>query len=172
MATTRTANRPVVSWLFIASGVLFLLDILLAYVAPHLRGSWIAFLADLAFGAALLLLFLGRTASLILRGAYIVGAIGWILLAIGQLVDLGSAVSNVALVLVILGTLVAGIVGFMRHVWGRNADLAFLIVSILVALEFLDGLHPFLTSILRTIISIVFAVLLIVTGYFLLRRRR
>ncbi len=171
MATTRTANRPVVSWLFILAGALLLLDILLAYAA-HFRGGWIAFFADLAIAVALLLLFLGRTSSLVLRAAYVVGAVGWGVQAVSQLTNVGSTVARIGLILVILGTLVAGIVGFMRHVWGRNADLAFLIASILIAIEFLDGLTPFLPATLRTIISVVFAALLVVTGYFLLRRRK
>jgi hypothetical protein len=171
MATTRTANRPVVSWLFILAGALLLLDILLAYAA-HFRGGWIAVFADLAIAAALLLLFLGRTSSLVLRAAYVVGAVGWAIQAIGQVASVGTAVAYIGLILALLGTLIAGIIGFMRHVFGRNADLAFLIASILIAIEFLDGLAPFLPTTLRTIISAVFAALLVVTGYFLLRRRR
>lgn len=172
MATTRTANRPIVSWLFIVSGVVFLLGVLFSYVAKSASGTWVPFLAELALGIALLLLFLGKTASLVLRAAYIVAAIGWILLAISAIASLGSAVTTIAIYLALIGTLVAGVVGFMRHVWGRNSDLAFLIASILIALTLIDRLHGFLGGTLTTIITVLFAALLVVTGYFLLRRRR
>ena len=171
MATTRTtSNRSVLSWLFIVAGVLVLLNILFAHVAPKVSGAWWDFFAFVALAVAFLLLFLWRTVTL-LRVAFIVAAVGWAVHAISLVANLGSGIDKVALVLALVGGLVAGIIVFMRHVFTRNADLAFLIAMIVGAIYLLGLLVAFLSGTLATIVAILFAVLLVVSGFLIQRHR-
>jgi hypothetical protein len=171
MATPRaTSNRSLVSWLFIAAGVLLLLEILFSYIAPA-ADRWLLFFGYLALGVALLMLFLQKSKSLLLRYAYIVATVGWIVFAIANVVNLGAVVDTIVLVLALVGTLGAGILGYLGHVFTRYADLAFLIGSILAALELLDALFLFAPGIFEVITGGLFAVALIVTGVYSRRRR-
>jgi hypothetical protein len=173
MATTRTSGgRSLVGWFFLASGIVYLLGILFTHVAPALSSGWWNFFAFALLAVGLFLLFLWRT-DLLLRIAFIVAAIGWALLAIGSVASLGG-VSILAILLALIGTLVAGIMVFMRHLFTRNADLAFLLMAIfaaLVVLAFPPVSVAFLGGTLGLIIAIVFGILLIVSGVFIQRRR-
>jgi len=171
MATTRTTGgRSLVGWFFLASGVVYLLGILFAHIAPALASGWWNFFAFALLAVGLFLLFLWRT-STILRVAFIVGAVGWLLLAIGSVAALGTAVATIATLLALIGTLVAGILVFMRHLFTRNADLSFLLMAIFAALLLLALWVTFLGGTLGTIIAIVFGLLLIISGLMIQRRR-
>jgi len=169
--SSTTANRPVVAWLFILAGALFLLYLLIHLAVPHLVSTWFFFFADAALAIAFLFLFIGRSKSLILRAAWIVGAVGWAILAIENVAGLGSVVSILGIILALVGSLVAGILVFLRHVFNRRADLAFLLAMIFVALDLLQAWTGFLPGVIDLIVVIVYSVLLVVTGVVLQRRR-
>jgi hypothetical protein len=171
MANTRTSGgRSLVGWFFVAAGVVYLLGLLFAHIAPTLASGWWNFFAFAFLAVGLFLLFLWRTSTL-LRVALIVAAVGWALLAIGSVAALGSAVETIAVLLALIGTLVAAILVFARHLFGRSADLLFLLLGIFAALLLLATWVSFLTGTLVEIVAIVFGILLVVTGFFVQRRR-
>jgi hypothetical protein len=170
MATTRTSGgSSLVGWFFLASGIVYLLGLLFAHIAPAISSGWWDFFAFLLLAVGFFLLFLWRT-DLILRIAFIVAAIGWVLLAIGSVATL-SGIGTLAVILALVGTLVAGILVFVRHLFTRNADIVFLLMAIFAALLLLAAWVSFLTGTLGLIIAIIFGILLIVSGLFIQRRR-
>jgi hypothetical protein len=149
--------------------VLYLLNILLAHVAPKLSSPWWDFFAYGLLAVAFVLLFLWRV-STILRVAFIVAAVGWALIAIGEVASLGSAIATIATILALVGTLVAGILVMIRHTFSRLADIVFLITSILAALFLAQGwLH--LGGSALTVIEILFGIGLVISGFLIARRR-
>ncbi|MDQ1552303.1 MAG: hypothetical protein QOD50_1725 [Actinomycetota bacterium] len=170
MATTRTSGgSSLVGWFFLASGIVYLLGLLFNNVVKALTGGWWDFFAFALLAVGLFLLFLWRT-DLLLRIAFIVGAVGWALLAVGSVAALGG-VSTIAILLALIGTLVAGILVFIRHLFTRNADLVFLLMAIFAALLLLAAWVAFLGGTLGVIIAVIFGILLVVSGVFIQRRR-
>jgi hypothetical protein len=171
MATTRTTGgRSLVGWFVLAAGVVYLLGILFSHIAT--ASGWWNFFAFALLAVGLFLLFLWRTGTL-LRVAFIVGAVGWALLAINSVAGLGTAVATIATLLALIGTLVAGILVFVGHTFTRNADLTFLLMAIFAALVLLAlWVSVFaIGTTLGLIIAIIFGILLIVSGLFIQRRR-
>jgi hypothetical protein len=170
MATSRTSGgRSLVGWFVLAAGVLYLLGILFSFISAPASGWW-NFFAFALLAVGLVLLFLWRTSTL-LRVAFIVAAVGWALLAINSVAGLGAALVTIAILLALIGTLVAGILVFLRHTFTRNADLAFLLMAIFAALLLLSVWVSFLGGTLGLIIAIIFGILLIVSGLLIQRRR-
>jgi hypothetical protein len=171
MATTRkSAGSSLVGWFFLASGVVYLLGLLFNDVIKALTGPGWVFVAFALLAVGFFLLFLWRTGTL-LRVAFIVAAVGWALLAIGAVADLGSAVVTIGILLALIGTLVAGILVFGRHLFTRNADLVFLLMAIFAALLLLATWVTFLGGTVGLIIAVIFGALLVVSGLFIQRRR-
>jgi hypothetical protein len=170
MATSsnRTGRSPV-GWFLLAAGVLYLLNILLAHVAPKLSSPWWDFFAYALLAVAFVLLFLWRVSTL-LRVAFIVAAVGWALLAIGTFVSLGG-LATLAIILALVGTLVAGILVIIRHTFSRLADLVFLITAILAALLLGREWLTFIHGSAATVIGILFGIGLVVSGFLVARRR-
>ncbi len=170
MATSRTSSRrSFVGWLFLAAGIVYLLGLLFAHVVTALAGPWWDFFAFALLAVGFVLLFLWRV-GIVLRIAFIVAAVGWALLAIGSVASL-AGLATLAVVLAIIGTLVAGILVAVEHTFGRSADLAFLVMAIFAALLLLATWVAFLTGTLGLIVAIIFGILLIVSGLFVERRR-
>ena len=170
MATTRTSGgSSLVGWFILASGIVYLLGLLFNNVLHVLVGPWWDFFAFALLAVGLFLLFLWRT-DLLLRIAFVVAAVGWALLAIGSVTALGGLVT-LALILALVGTLVAGILAFMRHLFTRNADIVFLLMAIFAALVLLAAWVGFLGGTLGVIIAVIFGILLVVSGVFIQRRR-
>ena len=170
MATTRTSGgSSLVGWFFLASGIVYLLGLLFNNVVHVLVGPWWDFFAFALLAIGLFLLFLWRT-DLLLRIAFIVAAVGWALLAIGSVAALGGLVT-LAIILALIGTLVAGILVFLRHLFTRNADIVFLLMAIFAALVLLAAWVSFLGGTLGVIIAVIFGILLVVSGVFIQRRR-
>src|SRR5476651_814157 len=170
MATTRTSGgSSLVGWFFLASGIVYLLGLLFNSVIHELAGPWWVFFAFALLAVGFFLLFLWRT-DLLLRIAFIVAAVGWALLAIGSVAALGGLVT-LAIVLALIGTLVAGILVFIRHLFTRSADIAFLLMAIFAALVLLAAWVSFLGGTLGVIIAVIFGSLLVASGVFIQRRR-
>lgn len=173
MATSRTSGgSSLVGLFFLASGIVYLLGLLFNNIVHVLVGPWWDFFAFALLAIGFFLLFLWRTSTL-LRVAFIVAAIGWALLAIGTVAALGSTVTTIADLAALIGTLVAGILVFVRHLFTRNADIVFLLLAIFAALVLL-GVIPgitFLAGTIGLIFAIIFGILLVVAGYFIRRRR-
>lgn len=171
MAKTRTARFPLAAWLFVLAGVLILLELLLSHTGASGIDKWLLFIAYVALTVAFVVMFLWRSVDTLLRVAFIVAAVGFGLIALSLLANLGTVVVNVANVLVLAGFLVAGIMVFVRRVFGRLANIVFLILGIVVALIYLSALTGFITGTLLVILIVLFGAGLIVTGVLVTRRR-
>jgi hypothetical protein len=170
MATSRkSGGRSLVGWFILAAGVVYLLGILFSHISAPASGWW-NFFAFALLAVGFVLLFLWRTSTL-LRVAFIVAVVGWALLAINSVAGLGVALATIATLLALIGTLVAGILVFLRHTFTRNADIAFLLMAIFAALVLLAVWVVFLGGTLGLIIAIIFGILLIVSGLLIQRRR-
>jgi hypothetical protein len=172
MATTTTSSRPLVGILFIIAGALALLTLLLAYVAPGALPSWFPPLTSLALGVGLLLMGLSRSMNVLERVAFIVGAVGWILLALNGFTGGGlGGVITVALILALVGSLAAGILVWIHSTFTRRTNLWFLIAMIITAIFVLNQLLPFAAGIIATLLVLLFGASLVVAGFFILRRK-
>ena len=170
MATTRTSSRPLVGILFIIAGALTLLALLLVLVVPASVPSWLSLLTYLALGVGFLLMGLSKSMNVLERVAFIVGAVGWLLLALNGLVGLGSVVT-LALILALVGSLAAGILVWIHSTFTRRTNLWFLIAMIVTAVFVLNLLVPFATGALNTVLVLLFGAALVVAGFFILRRK-
>jgi hypothetical protein len=172
MATTRTSRgSSLVGWFFLAAGLVFLIGILVTHISATIPSTWFSFFSFALLAVGFLLLFLWRT-SILLRVAFIVAAVGWALLALDSVVALGSAVVTIGGVLALIGTLVSGILVFVRHLFKRNTNIVFLIMAIFGAIVLLTqlGWVASLGATLTAIIVVIFAVMLLVSGWFIQRR--
>ena len=169
MATTRTSNSRTVGWLFVASGVLYLLALLLGAVGHVGKlGTWLEFFAYALLAVAFVILFLWRSLDILLRVALIVAAVGWALVALNELPGV-NIIPFLGEILALAGTLVSGIVIFVRHIFTRRAAAAFLVLAIIAALDLLILLTGVL-GVLATILSILFGVILVVVGVLIARK--
>ncbi|HEX4444758.1 MAG TPA: hypothetical protein VHZ81_14410, partial [Galbitalea sp.] len=170
MTTTTPARRPVVGLLLAVAGVAALLAILFVFIAPSLGGAWLGIIADAALFLAFLFMAIGRGAGVFIRVLYAIGAVGWAILLIDSFVSLGT-VYTIGVVLAIVGTLLSGIVGIIRHVYSRSADLVYLLAAIVVSIILFNQLHGFLTGTLAIIVSVLYGLLLLVAGIFIALRK-
>jgi uncharacterized membrane protein HdeD (DUF308 family) len=172
MATTTTSSRPVVGILLIVAGALALLTLLLSYVAPGPALGWFGVLTSLALGVALLLMALSKSMNVLERVAFIVGAVGWLLLGLNGLTSGALAgIVTVALILALVGSLAAGILVWVHSTFTRRTNLWFLIAMIITAIFVLNQLLPFATGIIATLLVLLFGAALVVAGFFVLRRK-
>jgi len=174
MAKTRTSNtHPLAAWALIASGVLFLLGILFSHIGiSGTVGQIVLFLAYALLAVAFVVLFLWRSIDILLRVAFIVGAVGWALLALSIIATVGGGLILIAAILALVGTLVAGVIVFARNIFSRSSSIAFLVLAIIAAILLLPSVFTFaLDTTLAIIIDIVFGAMLIVAGFFMYRRR-
>jgi hypothetical protein len=169
----RRTDRPLLGWLIVVAGVLFAIVLLLALGLSTTSDftSRLVTLAVLALAAAFAAVALTVPVGLIGRIAFWVGALGWVLLALGGIADLG-VVGQVAAGLAGVGSLVGGILLFVRRGLSRRAGLFFLIAMIVAALYLLPFAVPgLITGTLPFFITIAFAVLLIAAGALIVQKR-
>ena len=172
MTTTSTAaRRPVVGLLFALAGVLWLI----ALFAPHLIVAgginWLSVIAAAALTIAFLFLFLGKSAKLLTRIAFLVATVGWLILTLNAL-NLLSTLDKVGIIVALIGTLASGIFAAVQHLFSRIADVVFLVATILIAIELLEEVvKPFLTGTLATVVDYAEAILLALAGILIALRR-
>jgi hypothetical protein len=174
MATPdRRTDRPLIGWLVVISGVLFAIVLVLALGLSTTSDftSRLVTLAELALAAAFAAIALTVPVGRVGRIAFWIGALGWVLLALGGIVDIG-VVGHVTAGLALVGSLAGGILLFIRKGFTRRAGMAFLIAMIVAALYLLPFVvSGLLTGTLPFFITILFAVLLMVAGALVVQKR-
>ena len=118
MATLSAPNRTIVAVLFLVGGVLQILGALLGFANAGNSGGFYL-LSNLLLGAGFVLMFAWFAATTLARVAYLVAAVGWLLLALTGLVNLGI-VGTLAVFVAVVGSVLAGVVVFAAHVFGRE----------------------------------------------------
>ena len=171
MAAVSMSRRSTAGIIFIVAGVLLAFVVILPLVGVAV-GGWLAGLAYLAIAAAFAVLGIGAVNSTLTKVLLIAAAVGWLLLALAAF---GLALPSV---LITIAALVAGVAGLIAaivlYVGKEVRNLPAVIFIITTALGLLYLLPRIGVSIagLATIIAVLFAAGLIVTGVLFAQRER
>jgi len=171
MAAVSMSRRSTAGIIFIVAGVLLALAILLPLVGVAV-GGWLVAIAYLAIAAAFAVLGIGAVNSTLSKVLLIAAAVGWLLLALAAF---GLALPSV---LITIAALVAGVAGLIAaivlYVGKEVRNLPAVIFIITTALGLLYLLPRIGVSIasLATIIAVLFAAGLIVTGVLFAQKER
>jgi hypothetical protein len=169
MATVSAPNRSIISWLFIAGGALQILAALVGLANAGNVGAIYA-ISNIAIGVAFVLMFAWIASTLIARIAYFIAAVGWLLLALTSLINLGI-IGTLAVFIAIVGSVFAGVIVYTGKVFGLQTNILFLVAMIVGAVNLLLIQNGNVPGILKTVIVVAFGALLLVSGIWMLRRR-
>jgi hypothetical protein len=170
MATVSAPNRSIIAWLFIAGGALQVLGALVGFANVGNAGA-IYTISNIAIGIAFVLLAMWFAASTLARVAYLIAAIGWLLLAITGLIQFGIF-DALAVYIAIVGSIFAGVMVYSTRVFGRETDLLFLAAMIVGAANLLLSQNGNVPGIIDTMVVVAFGALLVISGIWMLRRPR
>jgi len=171
MAAVSMSRRSTAGIIFIVAGVLLALAVLLPLVGVAV-GGWLAAIAFLAIAAALAVLGIGAVNATLTKVLLIAAAVGWLLLA---LVAFGLALPSV---LITIAALVAGVAGLIAAIVlyvgkeVRNLPAVIFIITTALGLLFLLPRIGVSLAGLATIIAVLFAAGLIVTGVLFAQKER
>jgi hypothetical protein len=164
MAAVTNSRRSVAGIVLVVAGVLLLLNFVLGLANVGALSPWLTLLAYLAIGVAFLILALASFRGTITRIALIVGAVGWLLLALALVVALPAVLVTVALVAAALGTLIGAIALYVGKEVTNQSAIAFVVTGIVAAIILFAAVAGAALGDFGTVLAIVFALLLIVTG--------
>jgi hypothetical protein len=168
-AFSLTRNQSLIGWLIAAAGALQILAVLISITGSG-DSSAVYFLSNVGIGAAFILIMLwagkSRTASIV----YDVAAAGWLLLALGSILNLGF-LFTLALVVALAGGVIASCFVFLGHVFGARANISFVIAMALGAVNLLLVLLGGAPGWVSVPIVILFGAALIVAGASVAGRR-
>jgi len=171
MAAVSTSRRSTAGIIFIVAGVLLALAVILPLVGVAV-GGWLVAIAYLAIAVAFAVLGIGAVNSTLSKVLLVAAAVGWLLLA---LVAFGLALPSV---LITIAALVAGVAGLIAaivlYVGKEVRNLPAIIFIITTALGLVYLLPRIGVSIggLATIVAVLFAAGLIVTGVLFFQKER
>ena len=171
MAAVSMSRRSVAGIIFIVAGVLLAFAVILPLVGVGVVG-WLLGIAYLAIAVAFAVLGIGAVNSTLSKVLLIAAAVGWLLLALAAF---GLALPSV---LITIAALVAGVAGLIAaivlYVGKEVRNLPAVIFIITTALGLLYLLPRIGVSIagLATIVAVLFAAGLIVTGVLFAQRER
>ena len=171
MAAVSMSRRSTAGIIFIVAGVLLALAVLLPLVGVAV-GGWLAAIAFLAIAAAFAVLGIGAVNATLTKVLLIAAALGWLLLA---LVAFGLALPSV---LITIAALVAGVAGLIAAIVlyvgkeVRNLPAVIFIITTALGLLFLLPRIGVSIASLATIIAVLFAAGLIVTGVLFAQKER
>jgi hypothetical protein len=169
MATVSAPNRSIIAWLFIVGGAL---QIIGAIVQATNSGNWGAIYAisNIPIGVAFVLMALWLGTSTIARVAYVIAAVGWLLLALTSLITI-PITGTLGLIIAAVGSIFAGVVVYTGKVFSIRASVTFLVAMILGAVELLASQIPGFPGFFETLLVILFGAALIGAGFLSLRSR-
>lgn len=164
MAAVSTSRRSIAGIILIVAGALYLIGILLGLAGVVALGYWPALLANLGIGAAFLIMGIASFRNTLARIALVVGAVGWIFLALSFLVALPSPIGAIAAVAAAAGGVVAAIVLYVGKEITNRSAIAFILTTVVGAIILLAAVFGVALGTFGTVLAIVFALGLIVTG--------
>src|ERR1700742_4524757 len=135
MATVTAPNRSIIGWLFVVGGVLQVAGVIVGFANVGNSGALYA-ISNIAIGVAFVLMIAWIATTTVTRVAYFIAAVGWLLLALTSLIDLGL-VGPVGLYLAITGSVCAGVVVISGRPFAGQTDIIFLVAMILGAINLL-----------------------------------
>jgi hypothetical protein len=169
MATVSAPNRTIIAILFLVGGALQILGALVGLAHAGNSGGFYL-LSNLALGAGFALMIAWLASTTIARVAYFVAALGWLLLALTSLLNLGP-VNSVAVFIAIVGSLFAGIVVMMARPFASRADILFFVALLVGAVNLLMTQIGNVPGILLALVVVVFGALLIAASLVMLGKR-
>jgi hypothetical protein len=169
MATVSAPNRTIVAVIFLVGGALQILGGLVGLANTGNAGGFYL-LSNLAIGAGFALMIAWFTTSTIARVAYFIAALGWLLLALTSLINLGI-VGTVAVFIAIVGSLFAALIVITAKPFASQADIIFFVGMIVGAVNLLLSQNGNVPNPLRALVVVVFGVLLVVAGILILGKR-
>jgi hypothetical protein len=169
MATVTAPNRSIIGWLFVAGGVLQVFGGIVGFANVGNSGGIYA-ISNIAIGVAFVLMIAWIAATTITRVAYFIAAIGWLLLALTSLIDLGL-IGQVGLYLAIIGSVFSGVVVLSTRPFSQRADIILFVALVLGAINPLISQNGNVPSIVKLVVIVVFGVALAAAGILMVRRR-
>ena len=169
MATVTAPNRSIIAWLLVAAGALQVLGGIVGLANAGNTGAIYA-ISNLALGVAFVLMMAWYSATNTARIAFFIAAVGWLLLVLTSLLNLGI-LSTLAVLIAAVGSVFAGIIIYGSRVFGQQASLIFLVAMIVGAVNLLLSQNGNVPGVLRALVVVIFGVLLVVSGIWMIRRR-
>lgn len=174
MTAISRSRRSAAGIALIVAGGLLLLAFLLPFAGVGL--PWLGSLAYAALAVALVILALGSVNNTLAKVALFVGAAGFAILALaGFGLALPGILLTIGAVMAALGFVVGAIVLYVGKEITNTAALVFVIAAVLGAIILLTSVAAIGLGVLATIVTVAFAIALIVAGLYFRRadnRRR
>lgn len=164
MAEMSTSRRSLAGIILAVAGAILLIDVVLGFAGVTALGVWPAFLAYLAIGVAFLVLAIGSFRGTLARIALVVGAVGWLLLALGLVVALPSVVFIIAAIAAALGGLVAAIALYVGREITNLSAIAFVVTAVLVAIILLTLVGGVALGSFLVVLQLLVALGFLITG--------
>jgi hypothetical protein len=171
MAAVSTSRRSTAGIIFIVAGVLLALAIILPLVGVAV-GGWLTAIAYLAIAVAFIVLGIGAVNATLTKVMLIAAGIGWAVLGIHAF---GLALPAVLITIAALVAGVAGLIGAIVLYTGkevRNLPALIFIITAALGLLFLLPLIGVSLGTLGTVVAVLFAAGLIITGVLFYQRER
>jgi hypothetical protein len=159
MATVSAPNRTIVAVIFLVGGALQVLGAIIGLANAGNAGGFYL-LSNLAIGAGFALLVAWYATTTIARVAYFIAALGWLLLALTSLVNLG-VVGTVALFIAVIGSLFAAVIVLSGRPFRGQADILFFVAMIVGAVNLLLSQNGNVPGLIRALVVVVFGALLV-----------
>ncbi|HEX4444763.1 MAG TPA: hypothetical protein VHZ81_14435 [Galbitalea sp.] len=169
MATVTAPNRSIIGWLLVAGGVLQVVGAVVHFANDGNFGAIYA-ISNIAIGVAFVLMIAWIAVTTVSRIAYFVAAVGWLLLALTSLIDLGL-IGQVGLYLAIIGSVFSGVIVLSTRPFSQRSDIIFFVALVLGAIDLLLSQNSNVPSIVEFVVVIVFGVALAAAGILMVRRR-
>lgn len=170
MAAFSRPRRSAAGIAFVVAGALVLLGVVLG-LAGQALGNWVTVVADIAVAVGFVYLALG-TVSTVARAALLVGAGGWLLLALGAFLAYPPPVWLLVLLASAAGGLVGAVVLYRAKEITARAGVAFIVTMVSAAIVLLSSAAGVGIDAFGPMLSVVFGAGLILTGIVFLRQQR
>ena len=171
MAAVSMSRRSTAGIIFIVAGVLLAFAVILPLVGVTV-GGWLLAIAYLAIAVAFAVLGIGAVNSTLTKVLLVAAAVGWLLLALAAF---GLALPSV---LITIAALVAGVAGLIAAIVlyvgkeVRNLPAVIFIITTALGLVYLLPRIGVSIASLATIVAVLFAAGLIVTGVLFAQKER
>jgi hypothetical protein len=169
MATVSAPNRTIVGVVFLVGGALQIFGALVGLANSGNSGGFYL-LSNLAIGVGFVLMFAWFASTTVARVAYLVAALGWLLLALTSLIDLGI-VGQVSVFIAVVGSVFAGLIVITARPFAGQSDILFFVAMIVGAVNLLFSQNANVPSLVRAVVVVVFGALLVAAGILILGKR-
>jgi hypothetical protein len=170
MAALSRPRRSAAGIAFVVAGALVLLGVVLG-LAGQALGNWVTVLADIVIAVGFVYLAVGAV-STVARIALLVGAGGWLLLALGAFLAYPPPIWLLAMLAAAAGGLIGAVALYRAKEIPDRAGVAFVVTMISAAVVLLTSAAGIGIDVFGTILSVVFGAGLVVTGFLVRRPHR